>query len=145
MPETVYKGGCHCGAVSFEFKTRQGAGELFARRCSCSFCTKHGATYVADPEGELDVFLANPDSVNRYRFGHGTADFMVCAVCGVTAVALSEIEGRSYGIVNANTISEPPFEPAAPDTLSHDGEDPDGRLARRARNWIGTVRVAGAD
>lgn len=32
MPETVYKGGCHCGAVSFEFKTRQGPGELFARR-----------------------------------------------------------------------------------------------------------------
>jgi len=53
----------------------------------------------------------------------------------------SEIEGRTYAVVNVNTFEN--FDAAS---LLHsparfDGEDVATRLARRQRNWIADVRI----
>ena len=56
-------------------------------------------------------------------------------------VVTSCIDGRLYAVVNVNA-----FDDVAPSLLkrspaSFDGEDEAGRLARRARNWIGDVTI----
>lgn len=74
-----------------------------------------------------------------YRFGHETASFHVCSVCGIVAVATCRIDDELYAVVNVNT-----FEDVGPDELDRgstdfEGEAGDERLARRRRNWTPTV------
>ena len=80
-------------------------------------------------------------SLTKYRFGTATADFYVCAKCGVVPFVTCEIDEHLYGIVNTNT-----FEPNDEISFTHtttdfDGEDVDSRLDRRQRNWIPAVRL----
>ena len=136
-------GGCHCGTIRFRFAAPQRAGPIPVRACGCSFCTKHGGVWTSDAQGRLEVTIADPTAVHRYRFGTGTADFHVCRRCGVVPVVTSEIAGALYAVVNVNC-----FEDVAPDELDQsaadfDGEGTDDRLARRARNWIPAVTFTG--
>ena len=82
--------------------------------------------------------------MSKYRFGTATADFYVCARCGVAPFVTSAIDGGLYAVVNVNT-----FEGIDPATLvrtaTHfDGEGAGERLDRRKRNWIPRVRISGA-
>jgi hypothetical protein len=57
----------------------------------------------------------------------------------VVPLVSSHIDGRDYAVVNVNT-----FDNVDPALLRHasanlDGESVDDRLARRQRNWIGSV------
>ena len=83
-----------------------------------------------------------PAAVSRYRFGTATADFLVCTRCGVPPLVTCEIEGRLHAVVNVNTFEgiDPASIKRAPATFG--GEEVGSRLARRQRNWIGTVRIA---
>lgn len=135
------RGRCHCGNISFVLDWRPEPSEIPARACGCSFCVKHGGVWTSCPAGTLAVTLADPANVSTYEFGTHTAQFHVCATCGVPPVVTSRIDGRLYAVVNVNT-----FEGVDPSLLkktpaSFDGEDEAGRLARRARNWIGDVTM----
>ncbi len=137
------KGGCHCGAISLEFESQEPA--LVPRICSCGFCRRHGAIYVSDPAGALRITFKQDDAATRYVFGQGTAEFLVCKRCGVMSAALSEIDGVTYGIVNANVLED--FTPGRQDATSHDYEDEtnENRLARRKKNWIGRVIIGAGE
>lgn len=79
--------------------------------------------------------------MSRYSFGTKTAEFHVCAMCGVVPVVTSRIEGRLYAVVSVNA-----FQNVDPSLLrraqaSFDGEGEGARLARRARNWIPSVEL----
>ena len=116
--------------------------KLPVRACSCSFCVKHGAVYTSHPEGSLDVTFADPARVSRYRFGYESADFMVCAGCGVIVFVLCTINDNDYAVVNVNT-----FETLGPNDMERvvtdfDGEDSTERLARRQRNWTANVTIS---
>lgn len=77
MPET-YKGGCHCGAVRYEF-TADLSG---AMECNCSICAKRGALWAfAKPE---QVKLLKGDTVlSDYQFGQKRIHHLFCDNCGV--------------------------------------------------------------
>lgn len=133
-------GKCHCGNMSFSLAWEPDPAWIHARACACTFCVRHGNVWTAHPAGSLDIDLHDPVRVSRYRFGTGTAEFLVCAACGVVPIATSLIDGRLYAVVNVNT-----FEGVDPALLRHavadfDEEDPESRLLRRQRNWIGSVR-----
>ena len=139
-------GSCHCGNIRFRLDWQPEPGEIPARACGCTFCRKHGGVWTSCPTGALAVEVADAQRVNRYAFGTRTASFHVCAVCGAVPVVTSEIDGRTYAVVNVNT-----FEGVDPSLLRHacadfDGEDEAARLARRARGWVPdvTFRSAGA-
>ena len=68
-------GACHCGAIRVEFET---AAPLAPRACQCSFCRKHGARTVSDPEGTAELRLA-PETL-RYRFASRAADYLLCSL-----------------------------------------------------------------
>jgi hypothetical protein len=109
------------------------------RRCSCSFCTKHGAVYTSHPEGSLRAVIRGP--VTTYCFATRTAQFYVCSSCGVVAFVTSEIEGSLRAVVNVNTLQGIEIDRFDEHTTRFDGESRQARLDRRARTWISTVCV----
>ncbi len=132
-------GGCHCGNISFTLTWRGDAGTIPARACSCSFCTKHGAVWTAHHGSELTVTVKSAERVTEYQQGTLTATFHLCNVCGVVPLVTSEIEARTYAVVNVNTFRDVDESRLDRAPVSFDGEETADRLARRARGWIGTV------
>ena len=132
-------GSCHCGNIRFVFMTAMTDSELPKRECQCSFCLQHGRISTSDPDGRLRIAIDKADDVNRYRFGHGTADFYVCRVCGAIPVVTSEVDGTTIGLVDVRMIEN--FAWSRSDATPHDfeGEDVAARLARRKSYWTGSV------
>ena len=135
----LIQGKCHCGNISFTLNWEPDPTEIPARACTCSFCVKHGGVWTSSPHGALKVAVRDTSLVSRYMFGTKTAEFHVCARCGVVPVVTSQIDGTLYTVVSVNA-----FENVNPSMLSStpasfDGEGADSRLARRKRNWIGNV------
>ena len=140
----MINGRCHCGNISFSLTWEPDPSEIPARACGCTFCVKHGGVWTSNPRGALSVRIEDPAHVSRYAFGTKTADFHVCARCGVVPVVTSRIDGRVYAVVSVNA-----FEGVEPARLKRsaanfDGEGTDSRLERRKRNWIPTVEFTAA-
>jgi hypothetical protein len=131
----VYVGGCHCGAIGVELSLPRPIGETPLRRCGCSFCRKHAARTVADPAGRVVIAARNPLAIRRYRFGLGTADYLVCACCGVYVAAVLEAGGGALATLNVNVLEVGPSLPAEPPLVSYDGESLAERVERRRRRW----------
>jgi hypothetical protein len=140
----LISGTCHCGNISFVLDWQPEPAEIPARACTCTFCAKHGGVWTACPAGKLRVKVGDPARVSRYAFGTKTADFHVCARCGVAPVVTSRIDGRLFAVVSVNAIEglDPSLLRRASATF--DGETEDSRLARRQRNWIGDVEIEAA-
>ncbi|HKU87943.1 MAG TPA: hypothetical protein VJV77_16525 [Casimicrobiaceae bacterium] len=136
----LIKGRCHCGNVEFDLGWVGEAGEIPARACGCSFCTKHGGVWTSNPKATLAVSIVDPAFVSRYAFGTRTATFHVCARCGAVPLVTSEIAGRLYAVVNVNTLENVDRARLRHAAADFEGEDVESRLARRRRNWIPDVR-----
>jgi hypothetical protein len=133
-------GRCHCGNISFSLTWEPDPVEIPARACTCSFCRKHGAAWTSHPGAALEVVVADPALISRYEQGTETAQFHICARCGVVPVVTSRIDGVLYAVVSVNA-----FEDIDPSLLRRasvnlEVEEKESRLARRKRNWIGDVR-----
>jgi hypothetical protein len=128
-------GGCHCGNVSFVFDASAGLDVLGLRACQCTFCRVHGARTTSDPNGTFALRVRDDSKLQRYRFGLGTADFLICRECGAFIGALMEEGGARYITVNANTFQPPP--PYDIPGVAHDfgGEAAGGRIDRRKAKW----------
>ena len=139
----LIRGSCHCRNISFLLNWDPDPTAIPARACSCSFCAKHGGVWTSYPGGSLKVTIKDPSQVSKYMFGTETAEFHICARCGIVPLVTSRIDGRLYAVVSVNA-----FEGVDPSLLqrasaSFDGETGESRLARRKRNWIADVEFAG--
>ena len=138
----LISGRCHCGNIAFTLDWKPEPTEIPARACTCSFCTKHGGVWTSCPTGSLKVTVKQPSRASSYAFGTKTAQFHVCADCGVVPVVTSRIDDQLYAVVNVNA-----FEGVDPALLrrtssTFDGESEVERLSRRKRNWIADVEFA---
>ena len=125
---------CHCGNIRYTLHTDKPRDSITLRICHCDFCLRHRPRYWSDPEGRLEVAVENKEAVNRYRFGHGTADFVVCKTCGAFAFAVTESGGNHYAVTNLNLALERDAE--LPEIfLEALQEDETERSARRRKNW----------
>jgi hypothetical protein len=137
-------GRCHCGNIAFTLDWRPEPVVIPARACGCTFCSKHGGLWTSCPQGALTVRFRDRARIAEYEFGTRTAQFLVCRECGVAPVAISRIDGRLHAVVSVRALEglDPAWvQPAV--SADYDGESTADRLARRARNWIGTVEVTG--
>ena len=135
-----FGGACHCENIRYEFHTDLQADAFTPRTCQCALCRAHGASWITDPYGVLNIQIADRSKVNFYRFALKTSDFLVCRECGVLPIALCEVGGAVRGALNVGALPNGPFTaPAVPMSFGH--ETPDERVARRARNWIATVNL----
>lgn len=133
-------GPCHCGNILIALDWGGDPREIRARACRCSFCVSHGAVWTCSPTSSLEVTLSDAAQVSRYAFGTRTAEFFVCAGCGVVPLATSMIDDRLYAVVNVNTLVGLDPSSLRRSEADFDGEATDARLARRKLNWIGDVR-----
>jgi hypothetical protein len=136
----IYRGACHCGAVSAEYETRA---PVRLRQDGCSFCTSRGVKSASDPDGTLRIKSAA--RLTRYRFGHKTADFLICSACGTYVAAMTEGASGPVAVINVVglNISELRELPAAYSNL--DGEDMETRQARRRARWTPLILAEGQD
>lgn len=135
MSLRIIKGGCHCGNVHYKLAWPSNAFPITLRECSCSYCQKHGATYTSHPKSSLTVNVDYPDKLTRYRFGHETADFMLCASCGILLFAICPLDGNDYTVINANNFENVSEKELIHSVTNFDQESIDVRLARRKQNW----------
>ena len=133
---TTLRGGCHCGSIKVSFETSIDPHALRLRACQCSFCRRHGAVTTSDPASGLVVSVAEPESLQRYRFALGITDFLICRSCGVYVAAIMETDGGSLGVVNVNVLDD--REPFArqPEPMQYGAESVKDREERRAKVWM---------
>jgi hypothetical protein len=83
----------------------------------------------------LQFSCSAPESVQRYRFGTGSADFLICRECGVYLGAQTSREGSRFGILNTRTLD--PIPEALPEAapMSYANEASEARYARRQARW----------
>lgn len=124
-----HEGQCHCGAVRLAFDTRR---PLAPRACQCSFCRRHDARSVSDPDGS--AVLAFAVEPIRYRFASRAADYLLCGKCGIYVGATVEEAGRPIVTLNLNNFDDPhPQLKGVP--VSYDAESADERAASRRARW----------
>ena len=142
MSDTTFSGRCHCGAIGFVYRTALAPQDWSIRACPCGFCRAHGVVSTSDPAGSIEL-SARKDALQRYRFGHRSADFLICRHCGVYVAAVMESGGRRYAVINVRALEAPPPGLPAPISRSLEGEPPAERTARRLQRW--TPVVVGGD
>jgi hypothetical protein len=138
----LIEGGCHCANIRFTLDWEPAPVEIPARACGCSFCVKHGGVWTSCPSGILRVQVKLPERTIQYEFGTKTAQFHICAFCGVVPVVTSRIADRLYAVVSVNAFNNVDVASLKRLPASFDGESEGDRLARRQRNWIGDVEFA---
>ena len=140
----IHAGGCHCGNLRIEFETGLAPAALPLRACQCTFCRRQGALSTSDPLGRIWLRVAEPAQLQRYRFGLGITDFFICRRCGVYLMAMMDIDGGQYAVLNANVL-ECRAEMTGPvSPMEYGDEDGAARLARRKRLWTPVVASGGA-
>lgn len=138
------EGKCHCGNIRYALDWPGDGTDIKIRVCGCAFCTKHGGNWTSHRDSELVAEVDDASLVSKYRFGTGTADFFVCSRCGVVPFVTSAIDDHMYAVVNVNTFEGVDGSSLPRTATNFDGEGTGERLERRKRNWIRSVRIAGA-
>jgi hypothetical protein len=133
--ENAYQGGCHCGLIRLTYQTALDPAVWPLRHDGCSFCRKHGVVATSDPAGNVGFEFRDPARVRRYRFGTGSADFLICEACGVFVAAVTATPMGARAVINARVVIDVPLDFNRVTLASLDGESIDARHARRLRNW----------
>jgi hypothetical protein len=134
------QGGCHCGQIALSFSTAIPPEKFSPRACDCSFCQRHGASFISDPNGGLVIDVKDANALGEYRFGHGLAKFLLCRNCGVFVAVLFEIDDRTFASVNSRCIGgDVSF--GNPQTASPQKLNADEKKERWAKIMIADVQV----
>ncbi len=81
---------------------------------------KHGAAWVSDPEGSLEIRCRGGRALIEYRQGSEAARMLMCSLCGVLVAVVCELEadeglsnrGTLYGAANALALERELTQPS---------------------------------
>lgn len=126
----IYRGSCHCGAVSAEYET-----DAFVslRQDGCGFCSARGVKSASDPRGRLR--LVSRLRLVRYRFAHKTADFLICPTCGTYVAAQMSGPLGQVGVLNVVGLAIAELWNESATLASLEGETVEERIQRRLSRW----------
>ena len=130
-----YSGKCHCGSIGYRYSTELPPPQWSVRACQCTFCRAHDALSTSDPEGHIEFNGNNAGTLQRYRFGLRTADFLLCRECGVYIGAVIKTDNGMWGIINTHTLTNIPGDIADVAPIDYDGENTGSRVSRREDRW----------
>ena len=134
-----HRGGCHCGNLRLVLRLSQSPAEVRVRACGCSFCRAHDTRTTSDPQGSVEIRAEDWSLVGSYRFGTGTAEFLLCRQCGVYIGAVCDTPAGLRATINTNSLETRAQFTQAATAVDHEGEALEDRLARRARTWTPAV------
>ena len=107
----THRGGCHCGAVTFEVEA---PARIIVSECQCSICRMSGFLHLIVPRARFHL-LSGADVLSEYRFNTGTARHLFCRRCGVKSfyVPRSNPDGYSVNLrcLDRANITEVTIEP----------------------------------
>lgn len=126
----IFHGACHCGAVHAEYETNQ---PVRLRQDGCGFCSSRGVKSASDPEGRLT--LSASTHLTRYRFGHKTADFLICPECGTYVATQMQSPRGPIGVINVVGLQIADLKHLPVTLTSLEGESTEERIARRMSRW----------
>ncbi|MDP1520236.1 GFA family protein [Porticoccus litoralis] len=75
----IYRGSCHCGAVSFEAEAPD---SVEVEDCNCSICSKSGYLHLIVPKKNFRL-LSGEEQLQTYTFNSGVAKHTFCRICGI--------------------------------------------------------------
>ena len=103
-PMSWHRGGCHCGAVSFEVLAPD---DIEVVDCNCSMCAKTGYLHLIVPKDRFRM-LSGEDKLTTYKFNTGTAKHLFCSVCGIKSFYVPRSHPDGYS-VNLRCLSREEF------------------------------------
>ena len=109
---------------------------------SSSFCASRGVKSASDANGALK--LASANALTRYRFGHKTADFLICPACGTYVATYMQGPRGPVGVINVVGLQIPELKDEPYDLASLDGETEGDRITRRLSRWTPMTLTEGA-
>jgi hypothetical protein len=130
----AFTGSCHCGAVTVEFETDIPPEAMEIRACQCGFCRKQHSEALSDPSGRLKIRV-DAESLDRYCFGHGRADYLRCAKCGIYLGAVTETDDGLRGFILTRILDDSALFTRKAVPVNFDGEPDRDRQSRRAAKW----------
>jgi len=95
----THRGGCHCGAVSFEVDA---PAQLEVDECNCSICTMTAFLHLIVPRSRFRL-LQGADDLTTYTFNTGTAKHYFCRHCGIKSFYVPRSNPDGYS-VNARCL-----------------------------------------
>ena len=131
----IHRGGCHCGNLRTSLRLTQPPHEVRLRACGCSFCRAHNTRTTSDPDGAVEIWADDWSLVQLYRFGTGTAEFLICRRCGVYIGAIGDTAVATRAVINTTCLDDRALFTRESAPTDHDGETAEDRLTRRAVNW----------
>ena len=92
----TYRGGCHCGAVTFEADLDLEEGTY---RCNCSICRRTRFWAAVAREGGFRL-TAGEGELTKYLFNSRKNEHWFCRHCGVRAFGIGNETpiGKMYGV-----------------------------------------------
>lgn len=134
-------GACHCRNLSVSFETDLPLAEMVPRACQCSFCRMHSTAALSDPAGHLTFSVADPAQLNRYTFGLGSTEFLICRTCGVYVGAFMPDGDAAYANVMAGVLDarDGITRPTVP--VHRSQENLEERQTRRRAMWTPATLV----
>lgn len=94
MTLVTHRGGCHCGAVSFEVEA---PARLTVSDCNCSICRMSGYQHLIVPRARFRL-VSGADALAEYRFNTGTARHLFCRRCGVKSFYVPRSNPDGYSV-----------------------------------------------
>jgi len=91
---TWKKGGCHCGAVTYEVLAPDEV-ELVA--CNCSICAMTGYLHLIVSKDRFKL-LTGKRKLTNYTFETGAAKHLFCSVCGVKSFYVPRSHPDGYSV-----------------------------------------------
>lgn len=128
-------GSCHCGNLRATLTTQKQPEDMWLRACQCAFCRSHNMRSLSDAAGRLEIWVRDANQLNRYHFGLGTADFLICRNCGNYIGAVQQVGGQLYGIMNANLTENRGAQFGEAEHRHYEQESGEERAARRKQVW----------
>ncbi len=115
MSEKHYRGGCQCGAVSYEVDVDIDA----AITCNCSRCKPMGFVLAFTPPAKFDL-QSGRENLSEYLFNNKQIRHLFCSTCGVESFAYGKTpDGNEMVAVNVNCLQG--VNPRALQTKQYDG------------------------
>ena len=80
--------------------------------------------------------MADQNQLIRYRFGFETAEFLICAVCGVYVVAMTRQTDQPRAILQLRTLDDAADFVGHVTTVDYGSESQTARRERHEKIWM---------
>jgi len=126
------RGNCRCRNIEVRWQITDYS--LVPRACPCVYCKQKSAAYVSKSGSRFAVIIHNNALHRTAQNGSNQAHFHECANCGDLVFVTAEIEGDTFGALNAHCLHNKYGFPT-PVPTDNTSQSAREKLARWRQHW----------